>query len=102
MKYYFTIEISAHILNIKQFMRVFTVMPLENCNFTATFERLTDSVLRGLTYDVCIVYLDASLSLVAHSNLRKVFQMLRESNLKFNPEKCQLLRKEVRYLGYVL
>jgi hypothetical protein len=88
VKYYFTIEISAHILNIKQFMWVFTVMPLESCNFTATFERLTDSVLRGLTYDVCIVYFDASLSLVAHSNLRKVFQMLRESNLKFNPEKC--------------
>jgi len=35
-------------------------------------------------------------------NLRKVFLRLREGHLKLNPEKCQLFRKEVRYLGHIV
>jgi hypothetical protein len=36
----------------------FTVMAFELCNAPATFERLMESVLRGLIYDACLVYLD--------------------------------------------
>jgi hypothetical protein len=32
-------------------------------------------------------------------NLQKVFQRFREACLKLNPEKCQLFRREFRYLG---
>jgi hypothetical protein len=35
-------------------------------------------------------------------NLRKVFQKLRQANLKLKPEKCQLFRKEVHYLGHII
>jgi hypothetical protein len=35
-------------------------------------------------------------------NLRKVFQRFREARLKLNPAKCQLFRKEVRYLGHIV
>ena len=36
----------------------FTVMPFGICNAPATFERLMESVLRSLTYEACLVYLD--------------------------------------------
>jgi hypothetical protein len=31
-----------------------------------------------------------------------VFQKLREARLRLNTEKCQLFRKEVRYLGHIV
>jgi hypothetical protein len=37
-----------------------------------------------------------------HLNLQKVFQWFREARLKLNPEKCQVLQKELRYLGHVV
>ena len=66
-----------------------------------------ESVLRGLTYEACLVYLD---DVIVNGrtfqeqlyNLRKVFQRLREAHLKLNPEKRQLFRKEVRYLGHIV
>jgi hypothetical protein len=36
----------------------FTVLPFGLFNAPATFERLMETVLRGLTYDSCLVYLD--------------------------------------------
>jgi hypothetical protein len=35
-------------------------------------------------------------------NLQNVFQRFREALLKLNPEKCQLFRREVRYLGLIV
>ena len=85
----------------------FTVMPFGLCNAPATFERLMESVLRGLTYDACLVYLDDVIVVGRNfqeqlDNLRKVFQRIREARLKLNPGKCQLFQKEVRYLGHVV
>jgi hypothetical protein len=34
--------------------------------------------------------------------LRKVFERFREGRLKLNPRKCQLLQKEVKYLGHIV
>jgi hypothetical protein len=36
----------------------FTVIPFGPCNAPATLERLMETVLRRLTYDACLVYLD--------------------------------------------
>ena len=85
----------------------FTVMSFGLCNAPATFERLMESVLRGLTYDACLVYLDDVIVIGRTfqeqlGNLRKVFQRLWEAHLKLNPAKCQLFRKEVRYLGHII
>jgi hypothetical protein len=58
-------------------------------------------------YDSCLVYLD-DVIVIGHTfqghvlNLRKVFERLREARLKLNPGKCQLLQKEVRYLGHIV
>jgi hypothetical protein len=82
-------------------------MPFGLCNALATFERLMETVLRGLTYDSCLVYLD-DVIVIGHTlqehllNLRKVFERLRETRLKLNSGKCQLLQKEVKYLGHVV
>jgi hypothetical protein len=72
----------------------FTVMLFGLCNAPATFERLMESVLRGLIYDSCLVYLDDIIvigrTFQEHlDNLRKVFERLREAHLNMNPEKCR-------------
>jgi hypothetical protein len=82
-------------------------MPFGLCNSSATFESLMETVLRGLTYDSCLVYLDDLIVIGRifyehQTNMRKVFQRFRETRLKFNPEKCQLLQNEVRYLGHIV
>jgi hypothetical protein len=45
----------------------FTVMAFGLCNVPATFERLMETVLRGLTYDSCLVYLDDVIVIAANS-----------------------------------
>ena len=36
----------------------FSVMPFGLCNAPATFERLMETVLRGLQFETCLIYLD--------------------------------------------
>lgn len=85
----------------------FKVMPFGLCNAPATFERLMDSVLQGLSCEACLVYLD-DIIIVGRSfqehleNLRAVLTRLRQANLKLNPNKCNLFRTEVTYLGHVI
>jgi len=66
-----------------------------------------ESVLRGLTYEACLVYLDDVIVIGRTfqeqlENTRKMFQRLWEAHLILNPEKCQLFRKEVRYLSHIV
>ena len=75
----------------------FTVMPFGLCNAPARFERLMGFVLRGLTYDACLVYLDDVIVIGRTfqeqlENLRKVFQRLQEVHLKLKLAKWQLFR----------
>lgn len=85
----------------------FTVMPFGLCNAPATFERLMENVLRGLSWETCLVYLDDIIvlgkSFEHHlENLEQVFRRLRQANLKLNPKKCNLFRRQVNYLGHVV
>jgi uncharacterized protein YdcH (DUF465 family) len=71
----------------------------------ATFQKLMNSVLSGLTGTCCFSYLDDIViygkSLTDHNiKLREVLDRLRKYRLKLKPEKCQFLRKEVNYLGH--
>jgi predicted RNase H-like HicB family nuclease len=95
------------VFSTEQELWQFTVTPFGLCNAPTTFEWLMESVLRGLTYEACLVYLDDVIVVgrtfqEQFDNLRRVFQLLREAHLKLNPEKCQLFRKEVRYLGHIV
>lgn len=85
----------------------FTVMPFGLCNAPATFERLMDTVLRGLSWKTCLIYLDDVIvmgkTFTEHlHNLEDIFRRLRSANLKLNPKKCRILGKEVKYLGHVV
>ena len=82
-------------------------MPFGLCNAPATFERLMETVLSGLLWPICLVYLDDILfpgktfdEEIQH--LREVFGRLKEANLKLNPKKCQLFRREVINLGHIV
>ncbi|GBM73773.1 Retrovirus-related Pol polyprotein from transposon 297 [Araneus ventricosus] len=85
----------------------FKVMPFGLCNTPATFERLMETVLRGLSSEACLVYLD-DIIIVGRTfeehlnNLRKVFHRLQKANLKLSPKKCRFFQKEVTYLGHVI
>lgn len=73
----------------------FKVMPFGLKNAPATFERIMDRILSGLSLKICMVYLD---DIIVFSkpfreqldNLRQVFQRLRVSKLKLSPQKCVL------------
>jgi hypothetical protein len=82
-------------------------MPFGLCNAPATFQRLMETVLRGLTYDSCLVCFDEVIVIgrmfQKHLlNLQKMFERFRKACLKLNPEKCQLLQKEVWYLRHIV
>jgi hypothetical protein len=66
-----------------------------------------ERVLAGLSWQICLVYLDdiiiLSKTFDEHlNNLRQVFERLRETNLKLNSKKCLLLQKEVPFLGHIV
>lgn len=69
-----------------------------------SFSRMMSIALSGLE-DICFWYID---DLIIHAcsvrhhlkNLRRVFERLRQYNLKLNPGKCNFLKKELFYLGH--
>ena len=85
----------------------FNVMPFGLCNAPATFQRLMDSVLAGLQWLSCLVYVDDVVipgkSFKEHlSNLCNVLSCIRSANLKIHPSKCAVVRKKVHFLGHII
>jgi len=63
--------------------------------------------MSGLTYDVCLVYLDDILifsrSFDEHlDRLATVFDRLDRYALKLKPSKCSLFQRKVSFLGHVV
>ena len=85
----------------------YNVMPFGLCNAPATFERLMETVLSGLHWQKCLIYLD---DIIIYgktfnemiSNLDTVLQRFEKAGLKLKPQKCQLFQKEVEFLGHVI
>lgn len=85
----------------------FNVMPFGLCNAPATFERLMETVLRGLNGRTCFIYLDDIIVVGKSveqllSNLGDIFQRLREANLRLNVKKCELVKSRVKFLGHIV
>ena len=84
----------------------FTVMPFGLQGAPATFQRLIDSLLRGVG-DYAAVYLD---DLVVYSgeweehltHLRAVLERLRGAGLTAKPAKCKLGARQCVYLGHTV
>jgi hypothetical protein len=91
----------------RQGLYEFNVMPFGLCNAPATFERLMETVLSGLQWQICLIYLD---DVIVYgktfeemlSNLKQVFQKLRSAGLKLKARKCTLFAKQVKYLGHFI
>ena len=78
-------------------------MPFGLCNAPATFQRAMSLVLRGLTWNEVLAYLDDILvgrSFEDHlQTLIKVFQRFRQHNLKLKAKICHLFQRKVVFLG---
>ena len=85
----------------------FNVMPFGLTNAPATFQRLMECVLAGLTYEQCLIYLDDiivfSSTFDEHiQRLRNVFLALCQAHLQLKLSKCSFMQKEVLYLGHIV
>ncbi len=83
----------------------FTVMPFGLQGASATFQRLMDSVVAGLSF--CAAYLDDvvifSETWTEHlTHLEQVFVGLEEAGLTVKASKCQIGMRECVYLGHVV
>ena len=82
-------------------------MPFELTNAPATFQHLMESCLGDYHLKYCITYLDYiiifSKTPVEHiTRLHKVFQKLDEVRLHLKPNKFELFRDKLEYLGHVV
>ena len=85
----------------------YTKMPFGLCNAPATFQRVIELALSGFQWVSCLIYLDDIIvfSQTVPENIHRlegIFQCLRNSGLKLKPEKCELLKKQVTFLGHVV
>ena len=77
------------------------------CNAPATFQRVIQFVLRGLTWNKMLAYIDDVIVLgkdfTDHvTNLELTFQRFCQHNLKLKPKKCSLFHTETTFLGHVV
>ena len=83
------------------------MIPFGLCNAPATFQWLMNSVLAGLQWTTCIVYID-DIIVVGNTfdqhldNLQCIFECLKQAGLKVQPCKCQFLQQEVTFLGHII
>ncbi|KAL7844775.1 hypothetical protein SRHO_G00233140 [Serrasalmus rhombeus] len=82
-----------------------TILPFGLCNSPATFQRLMNTVLAGLVYRCCAVYLyDVVISSPTFEqhllDLRQVFSRLESAGLSLKFGKCQFCLDELKFLGY--
>jgi len=85
----------------------FKVLSFSLANTLSQIIRIMELVMSGLTYDVCLVYLDDILvfskTFDEHLEcLATVFDRLDRYSLKLKPSKCSLFQRKVSFLGHVV
>ena len=85
----------------------YTRMPFGLTGAPATFMRLMDRIFGDQNFQTLLIYLDDILVFgetfeETLQRLDMVLTRLRSFNLKVRPEKCQLFKEKLRYLGHVV
>lgn len=85
----------------------FNVMPFGLCNAPATFERMMDSLLRGLKWKTCLCYLDDVVVFAPDFEthlirLEQVLTCLANAGLQLNLKKCHFAARKLTILGHVV
>ena len=85
----------------------FKVLSFGLCNAPGTFERLMESVLAGLPWKTCLVYIDDviifSKTFEQHvADVEEVLERLGKAGMKLKAKKCEMFRPEVTFLGHVV
>jgi hypothetical protein len=83
----------------------FNVMPFGLCNAPATFQKTMNKVLEEYIDRFVAVFID---DIIVYSNsfeehcghLQMLFYKLRKANLALNKEKCEMFKRELRFLGH--
>ena len=83
------------------------VMLFGLCNAPSTFKRLMETVLQGLHWKECLVYLDdivifGTTQQELLQRMVDVFGRLFQAGLKIKPRKCRLYRRETEFLGQAI
>uniref|UniRef100_A0ABM1XJY4 RNA-directed DNA polymerase n=1 Tax=Aedes albopictus TaxID=7160 RepID=A0ABM1XJY4_AEDAL len=85
----------------------FNRMPMGLKNSPSTFQKLMNTILYEIQPVKAFVYLDDIVifgkTIQEHNeNLCKVLEALKRNNLKIEPEKCNILKTEIKYLGHII
>jgi len=80
-------------------------MPFGLRNATSTFQRYVDNLFRSIPFvvtyiDDILIFSNSEDEHKAHLNI--VLETLRDAGLKVNDSKCNILKREVNFLGYLL
>ena len=85
----------------------YLVMPFGLTNAPETFQRCMEIIFRGLQWKSLVIFLDDIIlfndTFEQHlGNLNEVLERLTKAGLKLKPSKCNLIKKEVLFLGHVV
>ena len=85
----------------------FNVMPFGLTNAPATFQRLMQCILAGISGEACLSYLDDIIVISSTfeeclHRLDEVLRRLRVANLKLKHPECHFAQSEVNYLGHLI
>lgn len=97
--------LTAFICHLGQYQ--FLKMPFGLCNAPAIYQRLMSSVLHGMLWEECLVYLDdiclMSATVEDHlERLEKLFKRLTTAGILLKPSKCHLLQRSIKLLGHII
>ena len=85
----------------------FKVMLFGLCNVPRTFERLMETVLKGMQWERAVQYLD---DIIIFSEtfkeqmqrMEEILMRLNKANLMLKPSKCHFFKIQVEFLGHII